>query len=142
MGTELLNESAPTEEKPSTEIFEKCFPFYLAIGMTSEQYWAGDPKLALYYRKAYRIKQEETNTNAWLQGMYIYDAVSTALHNALRGMGGKAKAPAKEYTKQPYELFKREKTPQEEALEIKREQEKAALWMEGLVKSRRATNSK
>ena len=97
----------------------------------------GYPKLAQYYRKAYRLKQEEANQNAWLQGLYFYDALSTALHNALRGMG-KNPPPAKDYAKKPYELFRKEKTSEERALEVEQEQEKAALWMENFVKQGRA----
>lgn len=134
MGAEFLTKDSPTQGKTSGEVFEECFPFYLTIGMTPAEYWEGDPKLALYYRRAYHIRQEQFNNNAWLQGMYIYDAVSTALHNALRGMG-KTKPPAKDYAKQPYDIFKKEKTPQEKALEVQKEQEKAALWMESLVQN-------
>ena len=101
--------------------------------MSFAEYWEGDSKLAQYYRKAYRIKQDEINDNAWLQGMYVYDAVSTALHNALRGMG-KSKPPAKDYAKQPYEIYKKNKTEQEKAKEVEREQEKAAAWMENFVR--------
>lgn len=133
MGGELLKEPDPTQEKTNTEIFEECFPFYLAIGMSFAEYWEGDPKLAQYYRKAYRIKQEEINNNAWLQGMYIYDAVSTALYNALRGMG-KSKPPVKDYAKQPYELKNRVKSEEEKAREVQIEQEKAAAWMENFVR--------
>lgn len=133
MGCELLTEKSPTQSKTDTEIFEESFPFYLAIGMSYAEYWEGDPKLAQYYRKAYQVKQEEINNNAWLQGMYIYDAVSTALHNALRGFG-KQKPPAKDYAKQPYELYKKNKTEQEKAKEVEIEQEKAAAWMENFVR--------
>lgn len=136
MGCEFLK--SPTQKKTNTEIFEEAFPFYLAIGMSYAEYWEGDPKLTQYYRKAYQIKQDEFNNNAWLQGMYIYDAVSTALYNALRGMG-KTKPPAKDYAKQPYELNKKTKTEQEKAKEVEIEQEKAAAWMENFV---RLNNSK
>ena len=131
MGCELL--SSPTQSKTDTERFEECFPFYLAIGMSYAEYWEGDPKLAQYYRKAYHIKQDEFNHNAWLQGMYVYDAVSTALHNALRGMG-KTKPPTQDYAKQPYEFNKKTKTEQEKAKEVEIEQEKAAAWMENFVR--------
>lgn len=131
MGCELLE--TPTPLKTNTEIFEECFPFYLAIGMSYAEYWEGDSKLAQYYRKAYRIKQDEINNNAWLQGMYIYDAVSTALHNALRGMG-KSKPPARDYAKQPYEFNNKVKTDAEKAKEVEIEQEKAAAWMENFVR--------
>lgn len=131
MGCEFLN--SPTQAKTNVEIFEECFPFYLAIGMSYAEYWEGDSKLAQYYREAYRIKQDEINNNAWLQGMYIYDAVSTALHNALRGMG-KSKPPVRDYAKQPYEFKNKVKTEAEKAKEIQIEQEKAAAWMENFVR--------
>ena len=133
MGCELLIEETPTQEKTYTEIFEESFPFYLAIGMSYAEYWDGDPLLARYYRKAYLIRQEEINNNAWLQGMYIYDAVSTALHNALRGMG-KHKPPARDYAKQPYEFKNKTKTETQKAKEVQIEQQKAAMWMETFVK--------
>ena len=101
--------------------------------MSYVEYWEGDPKLAQYYRKAYLIKQEEINNNAWLQGMYIYDAMSTALYNALRGMG-KNKPPAKDYAKQPYELKNKVKSEAQKQKEIEIEQQKAAAWMENFVR--------
>jgi hypothetical protein len=128
VGCELLVQ--PTQHKTNTEVFEECFPFYLAIGMSYAEYWEGDPKLTQYYRRAYQIRQEEINNNAWLQGMYVYDAISTALHNALRGKNSKAR----EYAKQPYELNKKEKTEQEKIKEVEVEQEKAAAWMESFVR--------
>ena len=134
MGGELLNEEAyPTQQKTNTEVFEEAFPFYLAIGMSFAEYWEGDPLLAQYYRKAYRIKQEEINNNAWLQGMYVYDAVSTALHNALRGFS-KQKSPAKDYATQPYDFRNKVKTEAEKAKEVEVEQEKALAWMENFVR--------
>lgn len=128
MGSEFLN--APTQRKTETEIFEEAFPFYLAIGMSYAEYWEGDPSLARYYRKAYLIKQEEINNNAWLQGLYIYDAISTALYNALRGKN----TTAKTYTEKPYNFNNKEKTEAEKAKEVVIEQEKAAAWMENFVR--------
>ena len=101
--------------------------------MSYAEYWEGDASLARYFRKAYRIKQEQDNNNAWLQGLYFYDAISTALHNAMRGMG-KSKPPAKDYAKQPYDIFKKKKTEVELAQEVEIEQQKAAAWMENLVR--------
>ena len=132
MGPKLL-EGEPTHNKTNTQVFEENFPFYLAIGMSYAEYWEGDPRLAQYYRKAYHIKQEEINNNAWLQGLYVYDAVSTALHNALRGMG-KNKSPIKDYAKQPYEIRNKAKTEKEKLKEIEIEQDKAAAWMHNFVR--------
>jgi hypothetical protein len=135
VGCELLKDSSPTREKTNAEIFEEAFPFYLAIGMSYAEYWAGDPILARYYRKAYLIKQEEQNNAAWLQGMYFYDALSTALHNALRGKT----TTAREYAKEPYNFKHKAKTEAEKAKEVEIEQQKAAAWMENFV---RINNSK
>ena len=61
-----------------TERFHEQFPYYLAIGMTPEQYWNGDPSLTIDYRKAYEIKLEQKNQELWLQGMYFYEAMCDA----------------------------------------------------------------
>ena len=98
--------------------------------MSYAEYWEGDPKLAQYYRKAYRIKQDEFNNNAWLQGMYVFDAVSSALHNALRGKNTKIRY----YAKQPYGFEKKHTTEQEKIKEVEIEQEKAAAWMKNFVR--------
>ena len=131
MGAELLN--APT--KTDAEVLEEACPFYLSIGMSLAEYWNGDSTLAQYYRKAYLIKQEQENTLAWLQGLYIYDAVSTALHNALRGFG-KGNIPSRDYAKEPYNFKNNEKTEAQKLQEIEKEKEKAAAWMESFVLSK------
>lgn len=130
MGCEFLNETPTTQNKNYADIFEEACPFYLAIGMSSAEYWSGDPSLVRYFRKAYKIKQEEINNNAWLQGLYVYDAISTALHNALRGKNSKAR----EYAKQPYNFENKEKSEFEKAKEVEIEQEKALAWMENFVR--------
>ena len=45
------------------------------MGMTYDQYWNGDPYLTTVYRKAYKLKRETENEQAWLQGLYIYEAL-------------------------------------------------------------------
>jgi hypothetical protein len=101
--------------------------------MSSAEYWEGDCSLTRYFRKAYKIKQEEINTNAWLQGAYVYDAVSTALSNALRGKNSKVT----KYAQQPYDLGNknRAKSEYEKAKEVELEQQKAYAWMESFVRT-------
>lgn len=57
--------------------------------MTYDEYWHKDPWLAKDYREAWKLKQEVTNHDAWLSGLYIYQALSTALYNAFREKGAK-----------------------------------------------------
>ena len=102
---------------PYTEIFYKQFPYYLSIGMTEEQYWDKDCLLVKYYREAEELRNEKLNQQAWLQGMYIYDAlnrVAPILH-AFAKKGTKAQP----YVEQAYPISKRS------AQEAKENEEKA-----------------
>lgn len=45
------------------------------MGMSPSEYWDGDPKLTTYYRDAQRLKDKKENFNAWLHGLYIYNAM-------------------------------------------------------------------
>lgn len=70
------------------------------MGMTYDQYWRDDPSLVRAYRKAQELKRKWENEQAWLQGMYIYEAlcdVSPVLH-AFAKRGTK---PA-QYASEPY----------------------------------------
>ena len=79
-------------------------PYYLTMGMTSDEYWNGDVWLVKAYRESWKQREENDNMLAWLQGYYTYHAVGTALSQAF---GGRAK-----YT-EPIELHPREKTAEE-----------------------------
>ena len=43
--------------------------------MTDKQYWDEDSTLVKYYREAENLRTERFNQQAWLQGMYVYDAI-------------------------------------------------------------------
>lgn len=51
------------------------------MGMTPEQYWDGESWLKKAYREAYRLRIENEerlqDRNAWLQGIYIRDALQS-----------------------------------------------------------------
>ena len=68
-----MNRSAP--QYSFAEVFKAKFPYYLSIGMTEEQYWDKDCELVKYYREAEAMRREKFNQDAWLQGMYVYDAI-------------------------------------------------------------------
>lgn len=90
---------------PYTEIFNKKFPYYLSIGMTAEQYWEQDCMFVKYYREAEEIRKERMNQEAWLQGMYFYDAlarISPILH-AFAKKGTKAQP----YVEEAYPINKK-----------------------------------
>lgn len=125
MGGELLNSSS--SKVSYTEQFYEHFPFYLAIGMTYDQYWNDDCQLVKYYRKAHKLKNEQKNQELWLQGMYIYEAlcnVSPVLHAFAKR--GTRPLP---YPEKPYSLTK-EETKQEKEIQEKVNRQKAKAVFE------------
>lgn len=67
----------------------------------------------------------------WLQGLYIYDAISTSLYNVFCRKSGQQ---ASSYPSKPYPLTSRQKEEEHE-LTIQEEQAKAKVWMSTLVNS-------
>ena len=102
-GSERDNRSAPL--CPYTEVFCKKFPYYLSIGMTEKQYWDGDCCLVKYYREAEEIRKERVNNEAWLQGMYVYDAIAR-LSPILRAFSKKG-TKAQPYVEEAYPISRK-----------------------------------
>lgn len=64
--------SAPLSD---SELLQRLCPDYLAMGMSLDEYWNGDAELPRYYREAHRLKRQQANTDAWLHGFYVYQAL-------------------------------------------------------------------
>ena len=99
-------------------------PIYLALGMSSDEYWNCDPVAYGAYRQAHELRQSETNTLCWLMGRYVYDAVGM-LSPILRTNLSKQSVQASPYMDAPYpmskeELEKREEEQSKRRMEIMR----------------------
>ena len=102
------------------------------MGMSYEQYWDGPPAIATAYRKAYRIRQETANEQAWLQGLYNLDAFAVTLANAFRSKG----ARRQNYLERPIDIF-----PLTEAEKQRREREetkKMEAAMRAMIRKQKA----
>lgn len=75
MGGQLVESPEPPKKETCESIFERVLPYYISIGMTPEQFWDGDVTLVKAYRKAYEYKKQEWNVQAYLNGLYTYDAL-------------------------------------------------------------------
>ena len=69
------------QPQTATKIFEEHFPYYLAIGMSYEQFWYGRPELVISYRRADDIRRRRMNEELWLMGMYTADALASTVGN-------------------------------------------------------------
>lgn len=87
----------------------------MAMGMTYEQYWYGDPWMVVTYKRAHQLKVEMLNQQMWLQGLYIHNAVQAVVSTA---MGKRAK-----YIEKPLDLKPKDN---------EKEKQKAILFFEQL----------
>lgn len=92
-GGEVIKPTADSQDEiksktPYTEIFVSAFPYYLSIGMSAEEYWHGAAFLTEAYREADKLRFEERNTEYWLQGLYNYKGVKSAIDSFAWGLGG------------------------------------------------------
>lgn len=108
-------------------------PQYMAMGMSYAQFWDEPSVLAIDFRKAFRLKREIENEQAWLQGMYIYNAFAVALHNAFTKRGGQKLY----YLEKPLDIF-----PLTEAQKKKREKEEYAKMQKAMEEMIRSQKSK
>ena len=103
----------------------------MAMGMSYTEFWDEPPFLAVAYRKAYRLKREIENEQAWLQGLYVYDAFAVCMANAFSKRGSKRQ----NYFERPIDIFpltEREKKERENA-----EFAKMQAAMESMIQEQR-----
>lgn len=103
-------------------------PRCLAIGIDEGAFWGMNIAKLRPYLLAENIRMENDNFNAWLAGMYVYDAVSKAIAGAF---GKKGRKPPK-YMEKPLRI-----TPyteeEKEAMAI-RERKKAIAFFTAMEK--------
>lgn len=121
MGGDLVYNDDKIKSSSLTKVFEEQFPYFLAIGMSYEEYWHGNCWLTQYYLKAWKIKREMRNEELWLQGAYFFEALCDIA--PVICAYPKRGAKPHEYLKEPFPLHK--KTKEEEEREAERERDKA-----------------
>lgn len=75
---------------------EDVLPAYMAMGVSEEKFWDSTPEELKPYLKAYELKQKSKDGDMWQMGIYVMNAVQTAVQNSLFGRKSKAK-----YLKEP-----------------------------------------
>lgn len=110
---ELLASSSQKKRETLQERFERMCPYYLSVGMPLNEYWDGEGNLVKYYRQAHEQNVKRKNEELWLQGLYIYNALTICLSNSFRKKG---ESP-KNYTERPIAITKLEMQEEKERLE-------------------------
>lgn len=127
-GSRVKSGSAPL--RSYSEVFVRQFPFYLALGMTYDQYWNEDCMLVKYYREAYEFHRKERNYELWLQGLYFYHALCDAA--PLFRVSTKAQR-ASPYLEEPFPTSEKEVKAKKES-EERLKYDKMRAKMEAMVK--------
>ena len=103
-----MEESVKQNNASSNDIvdyLQKLCDYALSIGMSYDLYWYGDPQALINFVNAEEIRQRKRNTELWLQGAYIYQAIGS-LTPILNPFSKEHRA--KPYLKQPIAITERE----------------------------------
>ena len=82
------------------------WPYYLSLGCSYSEYWDAPAYVFAGYLEAELYRREQQNHNAWLHGLYVYNAVSSSL--AIAFWDKKGKKP-EDYLQYPIAFTEREK---------------------------------
>lgn len=63
----------------------------LALGISEELFWTLNPKRLHPYLEAEKLIQEKRDAEMWRMGMYVCDAVRTAVDNVVNGRKSQAR---------------------------------------------------
>ena len=93
-------EEKPKSDTPIADMLDKLCPYYMALGVTYDEFWNGDYTHLKYYIEKNKLENGKRNHELWLQGLYNYIAFTTALENAFSKKGS---AP-KRYIEKPLRI--------------------------------------
>lgn len=99
--------------------------------MSYVQYWEESPFLAVAFRKAFHLKRQLENEQAWLQGFYFYDAIAVCLANAFSKPGSRRQV----YLEKPIEIFPL--TEREKKIKEAQENAKMEATMKEMIRRQR-----
>lgn len=99
----------------------------MSIGMSYDDFWNGDVSMVRAYRKAQELRDKRNNQEAWLQGMYFYEALCDA-SPLFRFSMKKGVVKPEPYAKEPYPITADEVREREEREAWQREERMKAAF--------------
>lgn len=119
-------------------LFDQLCPVYMSYGMSYDEYWNGDAEMVKPYREAFMLKQRRENTKAWIQGLYIYEAILDCTPPLIPF----SKAKPLPYPTKPFPLTELERKELEEEKEKEQCEENKAKLMAFVERSNHARNTR
>lgn len=96
----------------------ELLPDCIAAGMSANEFWHSYPKEITPYFKALERKRRFTDEEQYMQYMYFSNAIETALHNAFKKKGQKAREHLNKPLLKQYEDEHRELTEDEKSAQV------------------------
>ena len=109
----------------------------MAMGMSYDEFYNGDPTLVIAYREADALKRRHENYLLWMQGRYVYDAMCAVYPLFRFSFKGGELRPEK-YLDEPYPNTAKEMREREERREKKAYEERLRLQRERVAAMRAA----
>lgn len=115
---EVLETSPLKPKKTIEEVFNDACPYFMAIGVSYDDFWYNEPDIAKQMLKAHEIRRKIDNEKLWLQGYYTYIALCS-VSPVLHAFAKKGTKPAP-YLSEPLALSQDEIDERDEARRQKR----------------------
>lgn len=129
-GEEGLTASPPSEQEKEewvAEWLEELCPYYMLRDVSYDEFWHGDYTAFPAYLRLYDLKRQKKSEELWLQGLYNFHALSTALSNL--NLDGKRRRPNR-YLEEPLRIVPY--TEAEKKANAERERKKLIDYLNGI----------
>lgn len=123
----------PSQTITIADQFDRVLPFYISIGMPTDEFWNGDVELVKAYRKAWEYKQQQWNIQAYMNGLYTYQAI-VRVAPILHAFAKRGTKPIP-YPDKPFDMDTKEQQEIKERNKGKELQDKIASAFERFNKS-------
>ena len=98
--------------------------------MSGSEYWDGEPKLAIAYKKAHEINLKRKNEELWMQGLYIKHALLSTVGNMFKDKNQEAF----EYPEEPFPITQHDAELRREREEKEKFEKMKAIMMAKIKK--------
>lgn len=138
MGEGVSSHPDSQEYDSLEDYYNDICPYFMAIGMSYDDFWYKSPHIAKMFLKAHKIKQKQRNEEMWLQGYYVYIAVAS-VSPVLHAFAKKGTKPLP-YLKEPLAITKEEFDKQQEKARLARKNAFIARLMKSATRKGGSNN--